>query len=222
MDKTIIYYTSNQEGSLFEEKIRENILKHKGNLPIISVSQKPMGFGKNICVGDVGHSYLNEFRQILIGAKTANTPYIVFAEADFLYPPDYFEFKPKGNNLYRYNNIWILFKNPRLYSYRRKNHSVGAQIGKRDYIIKLLEKHLEGTPEWFDGEYQAKDKNGAYKKDVFSVPFEFFGNNIPCISFKTGKGMRRFTNVLSGRENLSRKLPFWGDVGKLRKEYLQN
>ena len=65
MDKTIIYYTSNQEGSLFEEKIRENILKHKGNLPIISVSQKPMGFGKNICVGDVGHSYLNEFRQIL-------------------------------------------------------------------------------------------------------------------------------------------------------------
>ena len=218
-DKTIIYYTSNRENPKFEAKIRNNILKQKGNLPIINVSQKPINFGNNICVGDVGHSYLNEFRQILIGAKKAETEYLVFTESDFLYPQNYFSFEPKGANIYRYNNVWILFKNPRLYSYRRKNHSVGAQIGKRDYIIKLLEEHLEGAPEWFDGEIQPKDKNGVYKKDVFTVPFELFGSNIPCVSFKTGQGMRKFTNVLHGRSNLSMKLPYWGHAGNLRKEY---
>ena len=82
--KTILYYTSNRENEEFEEKIRQNILENCGDLPIISISQKPIDFGKNICVGDVGHSYLNEWRQILIGAKKARTKHVILCEADFL------------------------------------------------------------------------------------------------------------------------------------------
>ena len=63
MGKTIIYYTANREKESFENKVRENILKVKGDLPVISVSQKPIDFGKNICVGDIGQNYLNAFRQ---------------------------------------------------------------------------------------------------------------------------------------------------------------
>lgn len=218
--KTIIYYSANSEDPKFEAKICENILKQKGYIPIISVSQKPMDFGKNICVGEIGHSYLNEFRQILIGAKAAETPYIVFAESDFLYPESYFAFEPKGANLYRYNNVWIIFKDPKLYSYRRKDSSVGAQIGKKEYVIKLLEEFLDGAPEWFDGEITPRDKNGKVRKDVFKVPFEPFGSEIPCISFKTGQGMRRQTSVMRGRDNLQMNLPYWGRAGDLRKEYL--
>jgi hypothetical protein len=44
---TILYYTSNREDESFEKKIQENILKQT-DLPIISVSQKPINFGKNI------------------------------------------------------------------------------------------------------------------------------------------------------------------------------
>ena len=57
MNKTIIYYTSNREDERFESRVRANLLKVCGNLPIISVSQKPIyGFGFNIPVGDVGVS----------------------------------------------------------------------------------------------------------------------------------------------------------------------
>jgi len=218
-DKTIIYYTSNRENLKFEAKIRANILKQKGDLPIISVSQKPIDFGKNICVENVGHSYLNEYRQILIGAKEAKTSYIVLAESDFLYPENYFSFEPKGTNIYRYDNVWIVFKE-KPYSFRRKNYSIGAQICKRDYLIKLLEDYLEGGPMWHDGRIQVKDKRGKPKKDTFLVPFKFFGSEIPAISFKTGKGMSGQTNVLHGRENISMKLPYWGHITNLRKEYL--
>lgn len=217
--KTILYYTANTEDHKFEAKIRKNILKQKGDVPIISVSQKPMDFGKNICVGDVGHSYLNMYRQILIGAKAAKTPYIILAECDFLYPESYFSFEPNGADSYRYSNVWIVFKE-KLYSYRRKINSEGASIWKRRYIIKLLEEYLDGGPQWHDGRIQNKDKNGKPKKGTLSVPFELFDGDIACIGFKTGLGMGRQTNVLHGREYMSMKLPYWGHISTLRKEYL--
>ena len=56
---TIVYYTSNRENPDFENRITFRLLKtaKKLNMPLINVTQKPMpGFGKNICVGDVGVS----------------------------------------------------------------------------------------------------------------------------------------------------------------------
>ena len=93
-DVTILYYTANVEDELFERKIRKNILKNKGDLPIISVSQKPIDFGDNICVGEHEPCYLNLFRQIQIGLEKVRTTFIITTEADFLYPPDYFTFVP--------------------------------------------------------------------------------------------------------------------------------
>ena len=64
---TIIYYTSNKEDEAFEGKTRKKLLEVCGDIPIISVSQKPIDFGKNICVGDVGACDANLYRQIQIG-----------------------------------------------------------------------------------------------------------------------------------------------------------
>jgi hypothetical protein len=219
-NKTILYYTSNRESLEFEAKVRADIFKRKGDLPIISVSQKPIDFGENICVGEVGHSYINMFRQILIGARKATTQYLVMTEADTIYPENYFSFEPAGANSYRYNNVWIVFKE-KIYSYRRKVHFPGAQIIKREYVIKLTQDYLDGGPEWYNGWITNKDKNGKYKKDVFnSIPFELFGNENACISFKTGDAMRRGTDVMHGRENIKTKLPYWGHIRDIRRKYL--
>ena len=220
-DKTIIYYTSNREKPEFERKIIESLKKQAGDIPIISVSQKPMNLGKNICVGDVGHSYLNEFRQILIGLKECKTPYYIHAEADFLYPPEYFIFEPAGDNIYRYDNVWIVLADSSIaYSYRRKRYSEGAQICKTDFMIEVYETWLksDNLPEWYDG-YLFTEKTN---RDISmrSKPFIFFHGAIPCVSFKTGKGMRLNTSTLSGRENMKSALPLWGKVDELRKEYL--
>lgn len=218
-DVTIIYYTSNREDPKFERKVQESLLKNSGGLPIISVSQKPISLGTNICVGDVGHSYLNEWRQILMGVKEVKTSYVVFAEADFLYPKEYFLFKPKGADVYRYDNIWIIFAWKYNY-YFRKAYSEGAQICKREYVVKILEEHLLGQPEWFDGRLVIRNKRGRRKKNPFNGLFESFDTGIPCISFKTGNGMRWMTDIMHSRENIARKLPYWGHIEDLKKEYL--
>ncbi len=216
MDKTILYFTSNREDQIFEEKIIANLIKQKGDLPVISVSQRPINLGKNICVGDVGHTYFNEYRQILIGAKEAKTPYVIFAESDFLYPPEYFNFEPLNANIYRHKNVWILYKDSRLYSFRRKNYSIGAQICKRDFVISLIEKYLNGHPEWSRDEVVLVKKRGF---DMFKTDFEPFGSDNPCISFKTDDGMRKSTSVMHGKKNITLRLPLWGHVSILRKAY---
>ena len=63
MDVTILYLTANLEQPYFAENIRQNILKHKGDIPIVSVSQEPLDFGKNICVGVHEPCYFSCIRQ---------------------------------------------------------------------------------------------------------------------------------------------------------------
>jgi len=216
--KTVIYYTSNRERPEFEAKIVAKLLENCNGLPIISVSQKPMKLGRNLCVGNVGHSYLNLYRQQLIGAKEANTKYLIFAEADFLYPKEYFDYEPTIDNVLLCDNVWIIY-NRKFYSYRKKNISHGAQIVKRNYLIDRLEKGLKGMPEWYDGNPVPWFSN-AQKKLVTEPPYTSFHTNIPCISFKTGNGMNMWTAVERNRQSRKASLPYWGKADSLRKEYL--
>lgn len=214
---TVLYYTSNHENPEFEEKIIANLLKQCGDLPIISVSQKPISVGKNICVGDVGFAGYNAKRQILVGALLAKTPYIAFAESDFLYPREYFTFVPPKKGLYYYDNIRIVYKDAGIAgSYRRKIYSEGAQIADRDSVIEVLERFFEGKPMWI-----SKDDTAAVYGEVEDMPFEFFSGEIACVSFKTEYGLDKYTGVLNGPGQGNRKmdLPYWGHVSALRAKF---
>lgn len=214
---TVLYYTANREQPEFEEKIIANLLTQCGDLPIISVSQKPISLGKNICVGDVGFAAYNEWRQIQIGARLAKTPYIVFAESDFLYPREYFTFVPPKKGLYRYDNIRIVYKDARIAgSYRKKIYSEGAQIADRDLVIRVCEQYFEGKPMWIN-----KNDTTAVYGEIETLPFEFFSGKIACVSFKTEYGLDKYTGVLNGPGQGNRKmaLSYWGHVNTLRAKY---
>jgi hypothetical protein len=216
MTKTILYYTSNHEDPIFENKIRENIWQQKGDLPIISVSQRPINFGQNICVGDVGLSYLNEFRQILIGAMSVRTDYIIFAESDFLYPRDYFTFNPTADN-YLYDNVWMVFKDSTK-KYAKKPYSDGAQICKTRLVIDRFERWLDGKPPLgYLGRIRVKQKHPLQN----GIRDPMFGRQLftgePCISFKTGNNVRNITNTLPIQTD---HLDPWGKFDELKQQYL--
>src|ERR1035437_9722096 len=134
-DTTIIYCSSNQQNWTFEKRIIKQLLKNSGGLPIVSVTQKPVNLGTNICVGDVGVSGFNFFRQVLTGLKEAKTKFVISAEADCLYPPDYFKFTPAKSNIFYRNTNCYLVGNNRNYFYRKPGGSTFAQIvGRKHYI----------------------------------------------------------------------------------------
>lgn len=207
-DFTIIYPTSNRENGDFEKKIRDKILAVSGDIPIVSVSQKPIDFGHNICVGDVGASNFNYFRQVQIACEFAKTTFVIEAEADCLYSPSYFKFVPPRSDIcYRNSNIRILKRTGGFY---KKTCSAFSQIVGREYYLSILKEIFVGKPEWDE---QSKKRPGEPW-----ASWELFQTEEPCISIKTGNGLRKDTQLINYDSEPS--IPYWGSAEDLRKELL--
>lgn len=214
-DATIIYYTSNREDPEFEKRVIENLLQVSGGLPIISVSQKPIELGKNICVGDVGTSGFNMFRQVQIACEEAKTPFVISAEADCLYPPDYFEFvPPKLDVAYRDSNLYVM-PDQRSYFFYKKEGATHAQIVGREFYLEILEKLFKGAPKW-NTEEKNFPKERFRKADVFDK-LEYWHSENPVFQIKTHKGMRYYTH--SDRTPIP-EIPYWGLGSEVRSYYL--
>jgi hypothetical protein len=210
---TIIYYTSNREHPDFEARIQENLLKVAGDLPIISISQKPVALGENICVGEQPACYSNSFQQLLIGLKEAKTEFCIAAESDCLYPPEYFSFIPPTNdNVYRYTNIWIHFDGRR--KFWKKHYVEGAQMCDRKYWIKSIERVLNGHTGW--------EPIPNPLPLIFTSGDKYFwtGTN-PVLYFKTRRGIGFKTGYVRDVPPVT-SLPYWGTAEFIENVYLRD
>jgi hypothetical protein len=228
---TVIYYTSNWldiHNPYFLENTKKQLLIAIGDSPLISVSQKPIAFGKNICVGDIGRSHLNIYRQILTGAKAAKTKYVVMAEDDILYSYEHFHnYVPERNVLAYDMNKWSIFTwtNPPLYSFRTNRKVINSLIAPRDMLVEAIEERFskfEGVSEdkiplhyWGDpGRYESKlgvtvreteEWYSGCPNIVFSHP-EAYGY--------LSRGTRKRLGDLRAIE-----LPYWGRAEDVLKLY---
>lgn len=200
MDKTIVYYTSNGDYPALENAVRDTIREHSQGLPIVSVSQQPIDFGTNICVGDIGRSRHNIYRQLRIGAEHAQTRFLVVCEADFLYPPQWFQFTPDRDDAYYYPaECWILWRAKA--AFFRKNMKQLTGVVNRDHLLRLL-----------DG-LQAEDHPEAGQSGSFLIHYlaktpqvEFDAGSV--VTLKTDRQM----HVKSPHSKQGRALclPVWG------------
>lgn len=215
MNATILYYSSNKEDWKFESKVIDNIEDNCGDLPIISVTFKPLLFGNNICIGEHTPSGFNMFRQVLIGCKEAKTDFIISTEADCLYPPDYFTFRPERLDVcYRNSNLYVMGDHRKVF-WKKPEGATHAQIIGREYYIETLEKLFENAPEWSDEEKNfPKERLG--KEDIFDY-IEYYQTENPVVQIKTHRSMRYYTH--SEREDIL-EIPYWGNGETFRKKYL--
>lgn len=198
---TIIYYTANQEDPVFEDKIIKNLKKQAGDIPIISVSQKPIDLGKNICIGEQEVSYRTSFKQLLIGLKEAKTKFCIAAESDCLYPPEYFQFiPPTNNNVWRYGNIQVHFDGRD--KFWKKRCVEAAQMCNRKYWIKSIEKVINTNP--LEEVFKTKDK------------YSWTSDN-PVLYFKTRRGIGFKTGFIQGSKS---SIPYWGTAKQIKEKYL--
>ncbi len=208
--KTIIYYSSNREREEFETRVIMNLVKNCGNIPIISVTQKPMPLGKNICVGDVGVSNFNMFRQMQIACQAAKTEFVVHAEADCLYPPDYFFFTSPDDRCYRNSNLYVMGRGRDFY-WEKKEGASHAQIINRLTLLSRIEELFQGLPQWSSKEKNfPKERTG--KDDIWD-DIQYWRTDNPVVQIKTGDAMRHYTH--SERIDTP-SIPYWGDGKALR------
>jgi len=208
MKGAVVYVSSNREEPDFEWLVIQNIIDKKGDLPIFSVTQKPIPLKHNYCVGDVGTSGFNFCRQLQIAVKMAPVDYVVSCESDCLYPPDYFTFvPPKLNRVYRNTNNYVMPLDKEYW--HTKSSQTAFQVSGRDFLLQRLNYLLKKQPKW-----NIKLKN--FPKEIgkpFLDGWDTFKTECPCFTVKTGNGMRGHT--ASGREKFY-ELPYWGTAKGVR------
>jgi hypothetical protein len=220
-DLTVIYYTCNRENPDFEARIRRNLwytIKRK-HLRLISVSHKPIDFGENICVGDVGVSSQNAWRQLQLGAIQARTRFICPTEADYIYPSEYFDFLPeRTDTFYVASPLWVLFAQSRRGHVfcQKPRGSEAAMVVGRDKVIKRIEDILTGRGMW--GTLDADGVRLPYLLNHRVVRREFFELPSPCVTFKTDIQMHRKTP--HDQTTRTRFLPGIGTADDLIRKYL--
>lgn len=105
----IVYYTDNRGDENILNACRKQIIKAtRGEFEIISVSLKPLDFGKNIVL-DLERSVFTMFKQILAGVENASADIVWFAEHDVLYHPSHYDFYPEKHDVFYYDeNRWFV------------------------------------------------------------------------------------------------------------------
>lgn len=140
LNKEIIYYTHNKcEPNIFKAA-QKTILQ--ASLPIVSVSLKPINFGRNFTV-DLEPGVLTMTRQILYALEEATAKYVFFCEHDVLYHPSHFEFTPPEDDVYYYNqNVWRWdFPNDRLIGYDGLS-SLSGMCCNRELALKHYQERI--------------------------------------------------------------------------------
>jgi hypothetical protein len=145
-DLTIVYYTDNSLPSRFAAAVRERLLwsaQKAGHIPIVSISQRPIEFGVNVCLAEIGRSYRSILRQIAVGCLACETEFVALCEHDVLYPPEHFFLRPHmGEVVFDQNRHRALIDCQR-FSPDRGGRSMQLVIAQReallqDMVAKLL------------------------------------------------------------------------------------
>lgn len=108
--KGIIYYSDLRPHASILNACQEQLLKASGGIPIVSVTLKPINFGRNIVLENRQRSLPTMLKQIVMGLEALDTDVVFFTEHDVLYSPSHFDFTPPTDNVFYYNlNNWRWF-----------------------------------------------------------------------------------------------------------------
>lgn len=221
-DITVVYYTANVISDFFMKNVQKQILKAAPDIPIISVSHKPIKFGENIVVGLPRH-HLSIYKQALIGAREAKTRYIALCEDDVLYSPEHFRFRPKPGT-FGYNlGSWNIFTwGVPIYNHKERRNMSGL-ICERELFIEAMEERFGRWPDENKidlGHWAEPSKYENYLKVKVQTP-DFFHTNPPNIVF-THQTALSYDN-LGERKKMgdirALTVPYWGDVSNIRSLY---
>lgn len=217
-DLTILYYSSNRLEPVIAQNFRDELTMVLRGEPLISVTQQPIDFGQNICVGDIGQSYYNLYKQMLIGLREVKTPWVAMAEDDTLYNREHFDYRPSSDKVIAYNrHMWFL---DTAHFWTKMHTGTFGCIAPTQYLLDILEARYERFPEEILPRHSQKwfwmDPGHDARLGFENADTEIFETKEPLITFAYygatyGKPRRRNRTSVAVEE-----LPRWGNARELR------
>jgi hypothetical protein len=100
--KGIVYYTENRCPEPIFTAVQKQLLRCANGHDIVSVSLKPIQFGRNIVL-DRQRGILTMFKEILAGLEASKAEIVFLCEHDVLYHSSHFRFIPPRRDVFYYN-----------------------------------------------------------------------------------------------------------------------
>jgi hypothetical protein len=199
--------------------VRDHLKAAVGDLRIVSVSQKPLDFGDNICVGEIGISVYNLFKQVLVGAREVKTKFMICAEDDYLYNLDRFKFIfPRDDTFYYDTNRWGMNRDGRYFW--RPRTILGMCMAPAQAMVDTLESRFTIVPSADSHLIKYFSEPGKYE-EIYGVPIvrmERVHLDSPTITFNHKESLGK-ARMVRPTDTVVYNLSPWGDGGKLWKEY---
>lgn len=230
-DLTILYYTANRISDHFAWAIRSNLMACHvyDQRPLVSVSHKPIGLGwDSIIVGDVPPSIYQVYRNILIGAKAATTPYVACCEDDTMYAPGHFMHRPPLDT-FAYNHMRYVItrrasddgQGRHAFYYFRERTQMAMCIAPRELLIETLEERFRKYPEPVPHEVAKKTgwgEPGRYEKNLGLTPrkLEYFRSAQPNVTFNHGDSLMG-RRAVKPDDIIAQSIEPWGEANALWK-----
>lgn len=227
-DISIIFYTANKISDSFMNRNIEVLKDAANDISIISISQKPMQLGTNICIGDIGQDYLNIYRQLLLGAKAATTKYVATAEDDTFYHSSHFQLRPSDTETFLYNMNKMSFftwSKPPIFSNRGRK-TLNALVAPRLKLIEALEERFNLYPDVSKIPlcYFAEPGRNVYERHlgVKEQKFEEVKSDIPIVMVSHKLALNYYHQGKRKRLGDDRvfELPFWGKASEFKTCYI--
>ena len=205
--KTAIYYTDNNIEHDLMIAVQKNLLKALKGIPLISVSQKPIDFGKNICVGEKERSGKSIFEQILVGLDAAEDSVIYLCEHDVAYHSNHFRHIPvsKTTISYNRNRLQWAIGNPNFLLARGRN-PLSQLIAYKNYLKECVLKMLSSPRKKRCATIMLDDENRHY-----------FRSKCPNVDIRHGLNYSRDSKYkkqyyIGNPYKTRQKLKAWGTV----------
>lgn len=219
-DLTLLYYSAGVIDERFARNVRRYLFLRSMNqgFPIISVTQQPLDFGENVCVGEIGVSPYNVYRQILAGAEQAKTRLIACCEDDTIYSAKHFELEIDEDAFNYSMKRWLL--DSRGEFWWRNRATMNACIVARDLLVDTLRVRFAKHPKPPPGR-EAWEKFGEPGRCEAALglppvrmtrPWPPPDGRLVTVNHHDSLGGKR--RVLS-TDMIETSLPEWGDARKL-------
>lgn len=232
INQAILYYTANVIHDSFATAVRNHItnLAVATNSLLVSVSQKPIDFGLNLCMGEMGWSAWLVYWQILHGARAIQRlkiPWIYCCEDDSLYTEEHLSYVPPDKDKFYYNmNRWIIERYSGGVHYRwRDRISMCSCVVATDLMVATLEARFRKFPEPITTRYDPRLRGwgepGRYEwyLKLPKVGMEYFSLPSPILTFNHKKGLGGYRK-LSKKDIIKETLePWWGTAQSVWNEY---
>jgi hypothetical protein len=218
-DLTLLYYSANALPEQSAANFRNELLKTtEGAFPIISVTQKPIDFGKNICVGDIGQSYYNMYKQIHAGLQHTETKYVAMVDDDSLYNMEHFSYRPTSDDVFSYNkSMWFLDKT----IFWTKDHAGGfSSIAPTKFLRDILGLRLTRFPEEpmprNYQKYQWLEPGHEEPLGFRAQKMEYFKTKTPLITLCYWDATSGWPKRRQRGTKVAEELEYWGNAQELR------